>query len=81
MLSSGTIVDIALFIFIVGNPLCYVMKFQLKKNMFLSARQLLLYLKYLYKITTGFYLCKLSSSDVYFKTQDGGTCDAEFCIL
>jgi len=40
-----------------------------------------MYLKYLPKFTTGFYLCKSSSSDVYFKTQDGGTCDAEFCVL
>jgi len=57
------------------------MKFQLKKNIFLSAQQLLMYLKYLPKITTGFYLCESSSSGVYFKTQDGGTCDAEFCVL
>jgi len=40
-----------------------------------------MYIKCLPKITTGFYLCKSSASDVCFKTQDGGTCDAEFCVL
>lgn len=80
-LSSGTIVDTAYLLFIVGNLLRYIMKFQLKKNVFLSAQQLLMYLKYLNKITTGFYLCKSSSSGVYFNTQDGGACDAEFCVL
>lgn len=81
MRRSGTIVDIASLIFIVGNPLCNAVKFQLKKEWFLSAVQLLMYIKCLPKITTGSYLCKSSSSDVYFKAQDGVTCDAEFCVL
>jgi len=75
-------VNVIIFIFILGTPLLYFVKCHFKiKGDYLSTQRTLIYLEILQGIKTYFELSRLSLVDVNFETQGSSARDAESWVV